>query len=169
MANASFASSSIPFHLDSAKAMIIGYNPEVTLKISLLRPVFIFDDAPPTSSIAPAHIQGDLASGKPVQLDYPAITLPSGAKINVTVFIQWSPAEQVLRKWASLCISSPKPLLLKEVVLDRLQPVAAPFAYNPAAPQSYPVFSNGAFAGIEYPVASSRLEVGATLLAHKPG
>ena len=40
---------------------------------------------------------------------------------------------------------------------------------SPSDPQSHPAFLDGFFAGIEFPVASTRLENGDLILAHRPG
>lgn len=48
-----------------------------------------------------------------------------------------------------------------------LDPMARPSEHAPK--QSQPVFFAGCFAGIEFPAASTRLEDGALLLAHRPG
>lgn len=84
------------------------------------------------------------------------------------LFLQWSPTEAVLGKWARFrFLDAKEPRLLEEVVLDRIATQGRPVWTHglraedrqiiPSA-QSQPVFLPGLFVGIEFPIASVRCE-----------
>ncbi|WP_169539982.1 hypothetical protein [Niabella aurantiaca] len=121
---------------------------------------------------APIKKFGDIRKSmkEPFRIAYPNLKLKGGGQIQAELFIQWSPKEKLLHKWVSYSLSEIKaPVLIKEIVLDRLN--AKGLSLNlPAAPgQSYPVLLTGYFAGIEYPVSSVRMESEQVVIAHQPG
>ena len=163
------AASSSSLQVDQPNACIILAEGDSSLTVSIKRPVLVFEGQLPTKAEMPVKIKGDISSGQPLLVKYPPLILADGTKIDVTLFAQWSRKEQVLRKWASMRITGARPLLLKEIILEKLQPPSGGFQFEPGEPQSYPVFSKGAFAGIEFPVASTRIEGHVAVLAHRPG
>lgn len=65
-------------------------------------------------------------------------------------------------------------MLIKEVILDEFDtgPNGVKLSADQPSiwpPQSYPIFFDGTFAEIEYPVSSTRLESQSAILAHRPG
>jgi hypothetical protein len=145
------------------------------LPVSLKCPRFVFEGQTVGDGQLPLAVKGDIAAGKPIEVSYSPMSLREGGTLTVRLFVKWSPGESVLRKWASYRIdgteSSP---LLKEVTLEQIgtgqatvklaheQPVIT-------EPMSYPVFLEGFFVGVEFPVASTRVESNAVILAHRPG
>ncbi|MHB0999993.1 MAG: alpha-galactosidase [Armatimonadota bacterium] len=150
--------------------VLIVDNNGVKLSISLKSPEFAFTGGGKVEAVVPSDMKGDLKSGKPLELTYAPITVEGIGKMDVKLFLQWYPKESVLRKWAAYRIvdttTSP---VVAEVVLDRLD--AASYKGNIITDpyQSYPAFLKGYFAGVEFPVASTRLEGSALILSHKPG
>jgi len=138
------------------------------LAVSLQMPELSFDreHAPPSAAIT--SVSGDLGNAAGLQVEYAPAELAPGVTLDVTAHLLWTPTEGILRKWARLRLNgADSPWSLAEVVLDRLPAPNA--AFLPSPPQSYPAFLEGAFAGIEYPVATTRLEGDALVLAHAPG
>lgn len=143
------------------------------LPVSLKAPYFVFDNAE-VGGAAPANITGELSAGKSVEVTYAPILIAESASLEIKLLLEWSPREQVLRKWAKLRLIGDEPLLLKEVVLDKIDlgsREVLPASVQPViqAPQSYPVFLRGFFAGIEFPIAATRVENNCLILAHRPG
>ncbi len=88
--------------------------------------------------------------------------------LEVRLLLEWSAEENVLHKWAEYRLIGGCPRLLKEVTLDEVV-TSGQIDLSPSDPQSHPAFLDGFFAGIEFPVASTRLENGRLILAHRPG
>ena len=140
-----------------------------SLPISLTCPQFILDGQAVGIGIVPTHIEGDVASGRPVEVRFDPIPLGSSSRLEVRLFLQWSAGQSVLRKWASFRLTgSESPILLKKVVLEGSDTDATQLRPGDGL-QSHPVFPQGFFAGIEYPVAQCRLDGGRLFLAHQPG
>ncbi|MHB8974126.1 MAG: hypothetical protein ACYC3X_28195 [Pirellulaceae bacterium] len=100
---------------------------------------------------------------------------PSASHVDVTLYLQESASEHVLRKWASFqMVGTEQPLLVKEIVLDDVDLNNLPtklLAKQPLSqsPFSYPVFLDGFFAGVEFPVAATRIENNHVIVGHNPG
>lgn len=141
------------------------------LPVSLTCPEFVFEGKTVGVGITPADIRGDIAR-KLVTASFSPIDLDSSAKLEVKLHVEWSKKEQILRKWAEYRITgTDRPLLLKEIVLERLETPGqtATVTMKPGQFQSYPVFVQAFYTGIEFPVAAVRSENGRLLLAHRPG
>ena len=151
-------------------------------EVSLRAPTFALGDMRPTGNTAPASVRRT-TSGEPAwELSYAPLSAGGSATLEVRVELRWSRAESLLRKRAKFrLVGARETRLLKEVVLDR---IAAPgrSAWTHAGggpglesrvplegPQSHPAFLVGRFVGVEYPVASTRRESDAIVLAHRPG
>ena len=77
---------------------------------------------------------------------------------------------QVYRQWARFRLAkTASPRLLKEVVLQNIDLQGKNMRTFPGDAQSYPVFVDGFFMGVEFPVAATRVENGHVLVAHRPG
>ncbi len=139
---------------------------ERSLRVSLECPAFVFGSLC-VGGAKPIEIRGSLSRSRQLQVSYQPQTTPGGARLEALLHLQWSPKEQVLRKYARYRVTGGSPGVLSEVVLERLS--AKGVVFEPQPPQSYPVFLDGFFAGVEFPVASTRVEDGRVLLAHKPG
>ncbi|MCC6491215.1 MAG: NPCBM/NEW2 domain-containing protein [Candidatus Hydrogenedentes bacterium] len=136
-------------------------------QVSLAAPRLVFDAGETPPSVLPAAGVGDLTSGEIIDVTYPAIPLGAGT-LEITLCLQWSPEENVLGKWARfrLEVAEAAPLL-REVILDTI--AGDSIAFTPTPPQSYPAFWKGFYAGIEFPVAATRVEGNDVILAHRPG
>ena len=142
----------------------------VRLHISLKRPQFVFAGNIIVGDAAPLSVSGDIKTGKPLEVAYPPAIVEGIGKFEVKLFAQWFPKEAVIRKWAAYrIVDSTTMPVVTEVVLDRLD--AASYKGNIIVDkfQSYPAFMKGYFAGVEYPIASTRPEGSAIVLSHKPG
>ncbi len=142
--------------------------------VSLACPLFTLEGKVVGGQV-PLRVEGSLGAEEPVEVTYAPLVLSDKANLEVKLFLQWSREEQVLRKWASYRLTGEETsLLLEEIVLETIntsQPGAEllPEQAVISPPMSYPFFFKGLWAGIEFPVASSRLEQATVLLAHKPG
>ena len=141
------------------------------LAVSLDCPSFAFENQV-IGGYSPLREFGHISKSEkePFRISYAPVNLQDGGKLEIQLFIQWSPNEKLLRKWAGYSLSGiDHPILLKEIVLDRLA-VTDSLISLPALPgQTYPVFLDGFFVGIEYPVSSMRKESGKIVIAHQPG
>lgn len=151
--------------LETHSDLLLIRHDQRTLSVSLACPTYVFDTAT-LSGGKPTSTKGDIRSGKPVQASFDPIPL-TGGQLEVKLLVQWSPKEAVLRKWAKYRITGAAPGVLKEIVLEAMKAPGA--RLEPQPPQSYPAFLDGFFLGIEYPIASTRVENGDLILAHKPG
>jgi hypothetical protein len=146
------------------------------LPVSLRCPSFTLDGALVGGQALPMSIAGQIAAGKPSELPFAPITLADSSRLEVKLYVEWSAKESVLRKWAAYRLDKAKgPKLVSQIVLEDLDAKAAGLHFLPKQPidsdgvQSRPVFLEGFFAGIEYPVAQCRAESGHLLLFHRPG
>jgi hypothetical protein len=152
--------------LEMKKDRLLMKSGATALPVSLQCPHFVFEGE---------TVKGDVATGKPVEVSYAPVTLRAGGTLTVRLFVQWSPGESVLRKWASYRIEGAESgPLLKEVVMEQIdasQAMVTLASEQPVItePMSYPVFLEGFFVGIEFPVASTRVEANTVILAHRPG
>lgn len=133
--------------------------------VSLNSPLFSIGDEE-VGNLSPKKISGRLDQSGLV-VTYDTIALKSGGKLDVILRVKWYPKENLLRKYAEYKYKGEK-ILVKEIILDTIRLNYIP-SYNPSHPQSIPVFGKGIFFGVEYPVASVRLEGNNIILAHKPG
>ena len=139
------------------------------LLISLKSPEFVFVGG---AIGAPATALGvDTGGGsRRFEMDYPPIPVEEIGNLEVKLFLQWFPKEAVFRKWAAYRIIDAKTTpVVAEVVMDRLDAASYKGNIIPDKFQSYPAFMKGYFAGVEYPIASTRPEGSAIVLSHKPG
>jgi len=140
------------------------------LDVSLYCPKFIFNTAS-TGGIQAYSIAGDISSGQIVTASFMPIYFNHGSvSIEPQLLLQWSPNEKIVRKWVRYRLTGNlSGLVLQEIKLesfDKNQLVSEPVIF---IPQSFPGFVKGFFLGIEFPVASTRLEGQSFILAHKPG
>ena len=141
-----------------------------SLDISLNCPKFTFNGTSTSEGIAPISIVGDISSGQVVTVSYNPIALDGLVSIEPQLLLQWSPEEKIVRKWARYRITgTPSNLVLQEIILgsiSRTSLLGDPIIW---VPQSYPAFVKGFFLGIEFPVASTRIEGQNLIMGHKPG
>jgi hypothetical protein len=141
-----------------------------SIDISLSCPKFTFNVDSTLESIAPVSIVGNISSGQVVTVSFNPIALNGSVSIEPQLLLQWSPNEKIVRKWARYRITgTPSNLVLQEIVLEKMARSLLLTEPLSNAPQSYPAFANGFFMGIEFPVASTRLEGLNLILGHKPG
>ncbi len=146
----------------------------LALPVSLECPRLVFEGET-IGGTAPSGMKGDIESEGPVEIVYEPLPLKGGAVVNVQLFVQWSSAKGILHKWAAVRLGPGSPTrLLKEVILEDISikaegPALIPHQATLSAPMSYPVFFGGFYAGIEYPIATTRLAAGHAILAHAPG
>ena len=141
------------------------------LSVSLDCPSFILGNQT-IGGCSPWRKFGDIGKStkEPFHVSYAPVNLQGGGQMEIQLFIQWSPREKLLHKWAKYRLSGiDRPVLLKEIILDRLEANGSSISIPTLPGQSYPVFWDGFFAGIEYPVSSMRKESGQIVIAHQPG
>ena len=138
--------------------------------ISLNCPKFIFNIATTAEGIAPISIVGDISSGEVVTVYYSPVGLNGFVTLEPQLLLQWSPEEKIVRKWAHYRLTGNiNNVVLQEIVLesvDRNLLLGDPIIW---VPQSYPVFINAFFMGIEFPAASTRVEGQKLIMGHRPG
>jgi hypothetical protein len=172
--------STIPTNLIAEKTLpnltiephrIVITNQNQTLTVSLACPLFTLEEQI-IGGYSPVKRYGDIRRSvkEPFRLSYAPINLHGGGQIEIQLFIQWSPKDNLLHKWTRYRLSDiESPVLLKEIILDKLESSGPTLSLLPFPGQSYPVFLSGFFAGIEYPISSVRMESGFIVLAHQPG
>ena len=141
------------------------------LSVSLDCPLFILGNQT-IGGYSPLRRFGNIekSAKEPFHVSYAPVNLQGGGQMEIQLFIQWFPREKLLRKWAKYSLSGiDRPVLLKEIILDRLEANDSSINLPTLPGQSYPVFLDGFFAGIEYPVSSMRKESGQIVIAHQPG
>ena len=135
-----------------------------TLPISLRAPSLRLEGGQVVGGVTPERVD---AGGDELAVHYSPLELGGGGSLVVELHVRWYEPEAVLRKWARLRLEG-GPRLLEEVVLEQWGPEVVREGPGPGL-QSYPVFPPGFFAGIEFPVATTRREGERVLLAHRPG
>jgi hypothetical protein len=139
------------------------------LHIALTCPRFIFDLGT-LGGASPARIKGSLAHGERLEVSYPPQAIGTNGELEVKLSMEWSADEGVLRKWTEIRLQeAPAPVLLKEVVLEEVALAGGKARLEGGGVQSYPAFWEGFFAGIEFPVAATRIERERLIVAHRPG
>ncbi|UCH36356.1 MAG: hypothetical protein JSV65_08385, partial [Armatimonadota bacterium] len=137
--------------------------------MSLKCPRFDFGDSAPVGGTVPSVLKGDIAGGQPAEADFLPLPLDGVGHLDVKLFLQWSPRESVLRKWARFRLSPDgSARVLNEIILEDLDTSLRPVELLPRSVQSCPAFFRGFFAGIEFPIATTRIQDGHLLLAHRP-
>jgi len=164
------AQKSIPnFTIDPHRIIIT--HQEQTLAISIDCPFFTIEKQI-IGGYSPLGRYGDIrrSAKEPFRISYAPVNLQSGGQMDIQLLIQWSPKEKLLHKWVRFRLSDIEhPVLLKEIILDRLEVNDRSISLPTKPGQSYPVFLSGFFVGIEFPVSSVRMESGHIVLAHQPG
>jgi hypothetical protein len=154
-------------HVADKSVLLTSGNHE--LLVSLKCPRFIFD-AGVAGGALPARVKGRLLPGQRLEVSYPTQTVGTNGHLDVRLLLQWSAAEGVLHKWAEFQLQdAPAPVLLKEVVLEEVELPGETIQLEGSGVQSYPAFWRGFFAGIEFPVAATRVEGNRLVVAHRPG
>ncbi len=88
---------------------------------------------------------------------------------EVEISLHYSISRNLLRKWARIKLREVgQPLLLEEVVLEELQPQEEVVPQGEGW-QSYPLFGEDFFLGVEFPVAYALLEGERARIGHRPG
>lgn len=168
-ADSSSTKSEVDFTIKDDVLTIKNIKAGKSLHISLKSPSFVLGKQT-VDGVLPISIQGSVRSGKPVEVTYAPIELADKSKLEVKLFLQWTKKESVMRKWASYRIAgNTEPELVKEIILDKMPADIKGTQICRVPPQSYPVLIDGFFAGIEFPVASTRIEGGQVIVAHQPG
>ncbi len=100
---------------------------------------------------------------------YQPVTLPGGTVLERVLCAEWSSPEGVLRKWLRLRpAAGDTAVKVDEIVLETLDASKLTREFWPVPPQSYPLFLDSFFAGIEFPAAATRVEGSRAILGHRP-
>ncbi len=144
---------------------------EISLPVSLTCPLFTFNTTIVGGTQMPSQVIGNLSAGEELVAQYVPLALDETTTLEVQLHLAWDAQDAVLRKWVQYRLSRGSTgLVLREIQLERLAPVAGQaIGFLPAPPQSQPGFLRGFFAGIEFPVATTRIEGNCLILAHCPG
>ena len=163
----SFLGASVEFQVEDDVLRVM--HGECATRLSLGSPTLLLDADLVIPPAAPRQITGSPDAEEGLRVVYAPVPLPEGV-IEEEVRVCWYPEEEVLRKWARMRISETStPRTLLEAALEELDVSGMGVTMRGVPPQSYPAFWSGFFAGIEYPVAASRIENGQLVLAHRPG
>ncbi|HBG27665.1 MAG: hypothetical protein A2Y10_10315 [Planctomycetes bacterium GWF2_41_51] len=138
--------------------------------VSTVFPELTFKDSNMPNSIPDIKtISSNLEKSKQMKVEFAPVAL-NGGQLYVTLCFEWSERESILRKWAELRITeSNKPVILNEIILEKHSKSDIVHNFIVQFPQSFPVFFKACFAGIEFPVASTRAEGDFVLIGHRPG
>jgi len=168
----SIASNSINLEVNPNSVLISHDGMSMPVSLS---PKLIFGDREIILKAIPGHQINDLSSGHIVTLNC-ATERVGGSDLQSCILLQWSPKEKVLRKWVRIQVTGSS-IMLKKVILDEYTGAPKPIVSSPVQPsdatgqpdpQSYPVFIDGFFAGVEFPIASTSYMNGKLILAHTP-
>jgi hypothetical protein len=159
----------VSFNITSDEVQVIQQAGKIG--ISLYSPQFEFESGIAKTGLCRINPGVNFEKGEVVEIPCEPISLNDSDKLETAMMLQWSSKENVLRKWAKFRLSGiNKPVLLKEVILEKLEIKNQKVRYNRyEKEQSYPVFWDGFFAGIEFPVATTRVENDTVILAYCPG
>lgn len=144
---------------------------EQTLAVSIDCPFFLLENQK-VGGYSPIARCGDIlrSEKEPCRVSYAPVKLKGGGTLDIQLYIKWYPKENLLRKWVSYRLSGiENSVLIKEIVLERLEANDHTVSLPTEPGQNYPVFLPGFFVGIEFPVSSVRMESGYIVLAHQPG
>ena len=143
-----------------------------TLPIGFECPCFVFVDGEAETRVRSDHepeVKAPTVSGE-VELAFPSIPLAGGGQLEVRLCRHYSSGESVVRKWARFRTSGVgHARLLEEIVFDQIDVDGRWVQGGPDAQQSHPAFVEGAFIGIEFPIAAMRLEGDRIVVASRPG
>ncbi len=130
---------------------------------------------------APAFDFGDFQIGGPgagrgqwEHIDYGGTrwrgrwSLGGARPADVLVMLTINAGTTVLRKQATITLHGGEPALLRSVVLDQIDAPAQALSHH-GDWQSQPVLGKSFFFGIEFPVATTRVEGQRAILSHAPG
>lgn len=155
-------------------------NKSAKLPVSLKCPLFEFENQT-VGGIMPLSIEGDIKGTGKLLLAYPQINLAGGDFLEVRVTLEWSAKHKELHKWARFRVIGNTPnLLLKSIVMDSIDAhghqvwthggrVSQANRYAGNSIQSMPIFTDGFFMGIEFPIATTQVKDGRIELSHSPG
>ncbi len=170
--------------LQVTKDSVLLGQPNQQLAVSLNSPLFQIGDVT-VGGAPPLKTEGDLSAGAIMKVDYPPATVNDATKLNIRLCLQWSAKEQILRKWAEYqLVATTTTLPVMEITLDNMDlPGRKLWTHGGRMHddtrrvinnvnqyiQSYPLFTDGFFLGIEFPAAVSRVEGTKAIVAHRPG
>lgn len=159
-----------PVVLDTDSHVAVLASNERRLNVSLCCPaVRLAQPAESFGSDAPVRIVTGSDRSTEWTCEYEPVRLAAGGVIERSLHLQWDARDGVLRKWLRLRLADDAgPVTLDEICLDTI--TAKPLYVNPllGPPQSYPLFTTGFFAGIEFPVAATRWNENEGVLSHRP-
>jgi hypothetical protein len=155
--------------LETTPAAVILHCGDESLAVSLACPaVHLAGLAETLGGQLPKSVEGDLLKDNMLKVVYAPMSLSGGGAMEAELNLAWSPQEQVLHKGLRLRVTGTgAPAKLEEVVFEAYDTVPVQ-EFRPGPPQSYPVFVKGYFLGVEFPIASTRVENGRVVLASKP-
>jgi hypothetical protein len=156
--------------VETTAASVILHCGVETLDVSLSCPtVRLSGVAEPLGGQAPTGTEGNLNSGNALKVAYTPMPVSSGGTMEAELTLSWSSNEQVLRKGLQLRFAGMKaPVKIDEIMFDSFSAPHLVQEFRPGQPQSYPVFVKGFFLGVEFPVASTRIEDGRAIIACRP-
>ncbi|MHB8972746.1 MAG: NPCBM/NEW2 domain-containing protein [Pirellulaceae bacterium] len=100
---------------------------------------------------------------------YSPARISADATLERELCLRWFPQEKVLRKWLRLRLGQgAAPVTIEEITLEILAAEQVRGDFRPGPPQSYPLFLDSYFAGVEFPVAATRVENDKAILSHRP-
>lgn len=177
-----WAAAAPPVRVDK-ETVRLGDDPR-SLAVSLKAPTFLVGQTT-VGGASPRSVQGDLAGGAVMKVEYAPLALGESSRLDVRLCLQWSAEEQLLRKWAEYRLEATTASLpVMEITLETMDlPTRKLWTHggrmrdetrcvinsNNVYLQSYPIFTDGFFMGIEFPAAVSRVEGAKAILAHRPG
>ncbi len=139
------------------------------IPLSLKCPQFTISSNVVLPAQKPTKVDDKFENDNEIWALYESLPVDENSTIDIKVHIKWYPQEKVFRKWAQYRVRSDETLFTEEIILEKVQAekLIEPIAGNP--PQSYPVFIDNFYMGVEFPIAYTRKIDDKVVLAHKPG
>ena len=141
-----------------------------SLHVSIKPPILKFKNADVITNPQRSELQGDLAAGETLRVTFTPAVLNDSSKVEILLMLKWYPKENALRKWTRLRLTeTDSPKLLEEIILEDMDIGNKQIKLQSDGIQSYPAYLEGFFAGVEFPIASTRVSGKRLILAHQPG
>ncbi len=138
------------------------------LPVSLKCPDFVMSGNHYCTDQQPKSVEIKPAPENTLTAIYKPLTISNGQTLDVKVIVKLFPQEKTIRKWVQFKLNGTPSLIAEEIVFERMDKAGLLIPLAGGPPQSYPVFINNYYLGVEFPIASTRVVDNEVLIAHKP-
>lgn len=161
----SCAGAAVPTLTEACPRFIVT-GPQGPLTVTSPGPATLAADAAPVADGRPYTVRGVFRV-----YQYPPVSLPGGGTLDVRVHLRaYEDGLHPAQKYAEFRLTGvAAPLRVDELVIDTVACGPEDGVAVPDGVQSYPARVGDGYYGIEWPVASTRVEEGKVVLAYRPG